>query len=228
MPKSKSKSDASKAAIAAKLAVKEQDADAKAAHARWLSGSALDMARPLPDDLRDAVAALVEDSTDLAEDKKALAAAERGICNAIAGQFFEYVAQGGDPAQLNMDICMSFNWPLVTHLECGKEIRIEGTDKKPATFGQVMSKISKVWATDGTLPRLYSSTDKQAVTIVKRYRQIKQAEISAHEKIAKAQKAAAKAVNENLGKLTPAELKGRLDEAQRLAAQLEEMYNLTK
>ena len=31
-----------------------------------------------------------------------------------------------------------------------------------------------------------------------------------------------------VGKLTPAELKGRLDEAQRLAAQLEEMYNLTK
>ena len=215
-------------AIAAKVAVKEQDREASAAHARWLSGSALDMARPLPDDLRDAVAALVEDSRDLAADKKALAAAERGICNAIASQFFEHVSAGGDPATLNMDICLSFNWPLVTHMACGKEIRIEGSEKKPATFGQVMSKISKVWSADGVIPRQYSSTDKQAVTIVKRYRQIKQAEVGAHEKIEKTQKAVAKAVNENLGKLTPAELKGRLDEAQRLAAQLEEMYKLTK
>lgn len=218
----------SKAAIAAKIAVKEQDAESASAHARWLSGSALDQARPLPDDLRDAVAALVEDSHDLAADKKTLVAAERGICNAIAGQFFEHVAAGGDPASLNLDICLSFNWPLVTHMACGKEIKIEGAEKKPATFGQVMSKISKVWAADGVIPRLYSSSDKEAVTIVKRYRQIKQAEVGAVEKIEKAQRATAKAVNENVGKLTPAELKGRLDEAQRLAAQLEEMYNLTK
>ena len=215
-------------AIAAKIAVEEQDTESAAAHARWLSGSALDQARPLPDDLRNTVASLVEESRDLAADKKIIRENERGICNAIAAKFFDHVAAGGDPATLNMDICLSFNWPLVTHMASGKEIKIEGTEKKPATFGQVMSKISKVWAADGSLPRLYSSKNKHDKTIVKRYKQIKEGSVRPVERIEKPQKATAKAINENIGKLTPPQLKACLAEAKRQYDQLNEMHKIAE
>jgi hypothetical protein len=227
MPKAKpSKQDAAKAAITAKLDAVAQDAEAATAHARWLTGSALDMARPLPDDLRNAVAALVEESRDLAADKVTIRENERGICNSIAAKFFEHTAHGGDPATLNTDICLSFNWPLVTHMACGKEIKIEGSEKKPATFGQVMSKISKVWAADGSLPRLYSSKDRDELTIVKRYSQIKAAEVTSDEHIEKGQKATGNAINKHIGKLTPPQLKARMDEAKRQYDQFAEMYKL--
>lgn len=227
MPTAKpSKQDAAKAAITAKLDADALDKEAKVAHARWLTGSALDMARPLPDDLRDAVALLVEESNELAENKRINRENENGICNDIAGNFFEHVAHGGDPATLNMDICLSFNWPLITYMACGKKIEIDGVEKKPATFGQVMSKISKVWSKDGTMPRLYSSKDKNDLTIVKRYNQIRAGEVTPDQHIEKGQEATGNAINKNIGKLTPPQLKARMDEAKRQYDQFAAMYEL--
>jgi len=222
-----SKQDAAKAAIAAKLDAVALDKESDLAHARWITGSALDMSRPLSDELRSAVATLVEESAWLAKDRETIKSNNDGICNTITGLFFEHVVQGGDPATLNLDICLQFGWPLKTFLACGKEINISGTgEKKPATFGQVMSKVGKVYSVDGTMPRLYTSKDKMLSSVVKRYAAIKSGEITAFSHVDKPQKASAKAINEHGPKMTLPEMKALRAENKRQGDQMDEMIRL--
>ena len=229
MPKANpSTQDAAKAAIAAKLDTVAADKEAATAHARWLTGSALDMARPLPDEMANAVAELVSESLQIAADKRTIKENEDGICNEITKHFFEHVAHGGDPAQLNMDVCLHFSWPLKTFMVCGKEINISGTNKKPATFGQVMSKIAKVWAVDGTIPRLYTSKDKALMTVRRRYDAILKGEVTPMQHCEKPQKAVAKAVNTYGSKLTLPEMKALRYEQKRLLDQMDENIRLAE